>query len=138
MVVMTLKDLKFSYYEGDIFFIKKEEKIEGMQYGVLRLKNKKSLKGIVECVDLTAAADPIPRNLRERLENKVLPRFYEINDVLDSEKSLPEQLGVEISKLNQEDILYGVESSSINKLLIDRGYKPNELKKLINNVAFTK
>ncbi len=135
---MTLKDLKFSHYEGDIFFIKKEEKIEGMQYGFLRLKNKKNLKGIVECVDLTAAAYPIPRNLRERLENKVLPRFYEINDVLDSEKSLPEQLGVEISKLNQEDILYGLESSSINKLLIDRGYKPDELNKLINNVVFTK
>ncbi|GAG78047.1 unnamed protein product, partial [marine sediment metagenome] len=59
--------------------------------------NKQQLKGIVECVDLTVAAYPIPRNLRERLENILLPRLYEIKDVLDTDKSLPNNLGIFLS-----------------------------------------
>ena len=132
---MSLKNLKCNFYEGDIFFIRKEQKIEGMQYTVARL-NKLQLKGIVECVDLTAAAYPIPRNLRERLENILLPRFYEIKEVLDTDKSLPDNLGIELSKLNQEDILYGLDSTSIQKLLRERGHKPEELKSLVSNINF--
>lgn len=134
---MSPKNLKYNYYKGDIFFIRKEQKIEGMQYAVARM-NKLQLKGIVECVDLTAAAYPIPRNLRERLENILLPRLYEIKDVSDNDKSLPNSLGIELSKLNQEDIFYGLESSSMQKLLRERGYKPEELKNIISNIQFLK
>jgi hypothetical protein len=126
---MSLKNLKCSSFEGDIFYIKKDQKIEGMLYAMVRL-TKQQLKGIVECGDLTAAGYPIPRNLRERLENTLLPRLYEIKDVLDAEKSLPDKLGIELSKLNQEDILYGLESTSIQKLLKNRGFNPEELIKL--------
>lgn len=132
---MNTKNLKNNYYEGDIFYIRKEQKIEGMQYTVTRV-NKLQLKGIIECVDLTAAAYPIPRNLRERLENILLPRLYEIEEVLDTDKSLPNNLGFELSKLNQEDILYGLNSTSIQKLLRERGHKPEELKSLVSNINF--
>jgi len=132
---MTPKNLKYNYYEGDIFFINKDQKIEGMLYAVARL-NKQQLKGIVECVDLTVAAYPIPRNLRERLENIVLPRLYEIKDVLDTDKSLPNILGIELSKLNQEDIFYGLDSTSIQKLLIERGYEPKDLKYILSTIQF--
>ena len=132
---MNSKNLQNNYYEGDIFFIRKEQKIEGMQYTVVRM-NKLQLKGIIECVDLTAWAYPIPRNLRERLENILLPRLYEIKDVLDTDKSLPNNLGIELSKLNQEDILYGLDSTSIQKLLRERGHKPEELKSLVSNINF--
>ena len=132
---MSPKNLKYNYYEGDIFFINKDQKIEGMRYAVARM-NKQQLKGIVECVDLTVAAYPIPRNLRERLENILLPRLYEIKDVLDTDKSLPNNLGIELSKLNQEDILYGLDSTSIQKLLIERGYEPEDLKNILNTIQF--
>ena len=132
---MSLKNLKYNYYEGDIFFINKDQKIEGMLYAVARM-DKQQLKGIVECVDLTAAAYPIPRNLRERLENILLPRLYEIKDVLDTDKSLPNNLGIELSKLNQEDIYYGLDSTSIQKLLIERGYEPEGLKNILNTIQF--
>ncbi|MBA7543607.1 hypothetical protein ES705_35941 [subsurface metagenome] len=132
---MSPKNLKYNYYEGDIFFINKDQKIEGMLYAVARM-NKQQLKGIVECVDLTVAAYPIPRNLRERLENILLPRLYEIKDVLDTDKSIPNNLGIELSKLNQEDILYGLDSTSIQKLLIERGYEPEDLKNILNTIQF--
>jgi len=132
---MSLKNLKYNKYEGDIFFIKKDQKIEGMLYAVVRM-NKHQLKGIVECVDLTVAAYPIPRNLRERLENILLPRLYEIKDVLDTDKSLPNNLGIELSKLNQEDIFYGLDSTSIQKLLIERKYEPEELKNVLSTIRF--
>lgn len=129
--------LQFSVFEVDIFFIKKEQKIEGMRYGVVRL-DKGQLKGIVECIDLSAAAYPIPRNLRERLENKLLPRFYEIKDAIDADASLPNDLGVEVSKLNQEDILYGLNSKSISKQLSDRGFNSGELQSQIVSISFDK
>jgi len=132
---MSPKNLKYNYYEGDIFFINKDQKIEGMLYAVARL-NKQQLKGIVECVDLTVAAYPIPRNLRERLEKILLPRLYEIKDVLDTDKSLPNNLGIELSKLNQEDIFYGLDSTSIQKLLIERGYEPKDLKYILSTIQF--
>jgi len=132
---MSPKNLKYNYYEGDIFFINKDQKIEGMLYAVARV-NKQQLKGIVECVDLTVAAYPIPRNLRERLENILLPRLYEIKDVLDTDKSLPNNLGIELSKLNQEDIFYGLDSTSIQKLLRERDHEPEELKNLVSNIDF--
>lgn len=108
-----------------------------MNYGVARL-NKNQLKGIIENVDLSAAAYPIPRNLRERLENNIFPRFYEINDEIDSVSSLPNELGVEISKLNQEDILYGLESSSITKMLTERGFNTEDLRNKIKETQFLK
>ena len=132
---MSLKSLKYNKYEGDIFFIKKNQKIEGMMYAVIRI-NKQQLKGIVECVDLTVAAYPIPRNLRERLENIFLPRLYEIKDVLDIEKSLPNNLGIELSKLNHEDILYGLNSTSIQKLLIERRFQPEDLIDILGTIQF--
>lgn len=132
---MSPKNFKYNSYEGDIFFINKDQKIEGMLYAVARL-NKQQLKGIVECVDLTVAAYPIPRNLRERLENIVLPRLYEIKDVLDTDKSLPNNLGIELSKLNYEDIFYGLDSTSIQKLLIERGYEPENLKNIVSTIQF--
>ena len=134
---MSLKNLKYNYYEGDIFYIRKDQKIEGMLYAQARMV-KQQLKGIVECVDLTTAAYPIPRNLRERLENILLPRFYEIKDVLDTDKSLPDNLGIELSKLNQEDILYGLESISIKKLLKKRGFKAEVLELLLKKIKFKK
>jgi len=132
---MSLKNLKYNYFERDIFFIKKKQKIEGMLYAVARM-NKQHLKGIIECVDLTGAAYPIPRNLRERLENILLPRLYEIKKVLDTEKSLPDNLGIELSRLNQEDILYGLNSTSIQKLLRERDHNPEELRSIVSNIDF--
>jgi len=132
---MTPKNLKYNYYEGDIFFIDKNQKIEGFLYAVARM-NKQQIIGIVECVDLTVAAYPIPRNLRERLENILLPRLYEIKDVLETDKSLSDNLGIELSKLNQEDILYGLDSTSIQKFLRERGHNPGELRSMVSNIKF--
>ncbi|MHA1985782.1 MAG: hypothetical protein ACW98D_03990 [Promethearchaeota archaeon] len=132
---MSQKNLNYNVYKGDIFFINKDHKIEGMMYAIIRM-NKEQLKGIVECVDLTVAAYPIPRNLRERLEKILLPRLYEIKDVLDTDKSLPNNLGIELSKLNHEDILYGLDSTSIQKLLIERKFEPETLKDILATILF--
>jgi len=70
------------------------------------------------------------------LENILLLRLYEIKDVLDTDKSLPNNLGIELSKLNQEDILYGLGSISIQKLLRERGYEPEDLKNILSTIQF--
>ncbi|MHA1490854.1 MAG: hypothetical protein ACTSRI_14565 [Promethearchaeota archaeon] len=117
--------------------MKENDKIKGMRYGILEL-NKLQLKGIFENIELCIAAFPIPRNLRERLENKISPRFREINDIIKSNKEIPEDFYIEISALNQEDLLYGLESLSLNLLLKERGFRPEELKCLIVRIKFTR
>ena len=82
---MSPKNLKYNYYEGDIFFINKDQKIEGMLYAVARM-NKQQLKGIVEAV-------------RGGTTNRRAIR-------------------------------------SIQKLLIERGYEPEDLKNILNTIQF--
>lgn len=134
---MDISKLKCNKYESNTFFMKENDKIKGMRYGILEL-NKLQLKGIFENIELCIAAFPIPRNLRERLENKISPRFREINDIIKSNKEIPEDFYIEISALNQEDLLYGLESLSINLLLKKRGFRPEELKSLIVRIKFTR
>lgn len=119
---MDIIKLKRNKYESNTFFMKEKDKIKGMRYGILEL-NKLQLKGIFENIELCIAAFPIPRNLRERLENNISPRFREINDNIKFNKEIPEDFYIEISALNQEDLLYGLESLSINLLLKERGFR---------------
>lgn len=134
---MDIIKLKRNKYESNTFFMKEKDKIKGMRYGILEL-NKLQLKGIFENIELCIAAFPIPRNLRERLENNISPRFREINDNIKFNKEIPEDFYIEISALNQEDLLYGLESLSINLLLKERGFRPEELKSLIFRIKFTR
>ncbi len=134
---MDIIKLKRNKYESNTFFMKEKDKIKGMRYGILEL-NKLQLKGIFENIELCIAAFPIPRNLRERLENNISPRFREINDNIKFNKEIPEDFYIEISALNQEDLLYGLESLSINLLLKERGFRPEELKSLIVRIKFTR
>jgi hypothetical protein len=132
---MNSKNLEYNIFKGNIFSLKDNIKIKGMHYGLARI-SKKQLKGLIECVDLLAAAYPIPRDLRERLENRILPRFYEINDLISNEKKLSNELGIEFSVLDQKDLLYGLDSTSICKLLKDRGYNPEDLKNSLEHINF--
>jgi hypothetical protein len=127
---MNSKNLEYNIYKGNILSLQNNQKIMGMHYGVARL-SLKQIKGLIECVYILAAAFPIPKDLRERLENRILPRFYEIK-----EKKFSNELGIEFSKLDHKDLLYGLNSISICKLLKDKEFNPDDLRHFIEHINF--
>lgn len=132
---MDREKLYFNDYREGTFFIRDEYKISGMTYGFINL-GKKEINGFTECMDLLKSAYPIPQDLRERVENRLLPRFYEIQDYITSLSSVQEDMKIEISKINYEDILYGLESSAICKLLEQKGFKSSILKDKVCDINF--
>ncbi|TFG00272.1 MAG: hypothetical protein EU541_02740 [Promethearchaeota archaeon] len=134
---MPIRKLNHNQYDNGTFRIKEDGKIKGLTYGII-VVNKHELFGLIECIDLIESAYPIPQNLRERVENRLLPRFYEIQDIVSSDLSLPEQLKIEISNINYNDIIYGLESSSICKLLRDKGFNPSEMIIKVKEITFRK
>jgi hypothetical protein len=132
---MDIDKLYFNNYREGTFFIRDEHKISGMTYGFIIL-GRKEINGFTECIDLLKSAYPIPQDLRERVEKRLLPRFYEIQDFITHQSSLQEEIKVEISKINHKDILYGLESSAICKLLEQKGFKSSILKDKVGDINF--
>lgn len=129
--------LEFSHYEGDIFFILNEKKESELKYGVIRL-TLKNLQGILESITLTSYGRPIPLHLQENLNTHILTRFQEILKYIEEEESFPEKFGIEISNLNQEDLLYKLNIPKVKRLLRERGFRPLEIIDLISFVQFIK
>jgi len=127
---MGIKKLYFNNYREGTFFIRNEYKISGMNYGFINV-GKKEINGLTECIDLLESAYPLPQDLRERVKNRLLPRFYEIQDFITSQSSLQEEIKVVISKINNKDILYGLESSAICRIIEKKGFKPTILKTIL-------
>lgn len=130
-----MRKLKYNEYRLNDFFIKTKNLIGGMGYGFINLKPIE-IDGIIECIDILAFAYPIPQNLRNRIENQLLPRFYEIQDFLLSENINLKKISIQISKLNKEDIIYGLQSATISKLLKNKGFSSSHLLDILNNTKF--
>ena len=129
--------LDFSHFEGDIFFILKEKKETELKYGVIRL-SLKNLKGIIESITLTSYGRPIPLHLQENLNRYILPRFQEIITYIEQEMSFPDKFGIEISNLNQDDLLYKLNIPKVKRILRERGFRLLEIIDLISFVQFIK
>ena len=129
--------LEYSHFEGDIFFILKDEKDPELKYGVIRL-SLKNLKGILESINLTSYGRPIPLHLQENLNNYILPRFKEVMDFIEKEEEFPKKFGIEISNQNQEDLLYKLNIPKVKRVLRERGFRPLEIIDLISFVQFIK
>ncbi|TXT60943.1 MAG: hypothetical protein BAJALOKI1v1_1210004 [Promethearchaeota archaeon] len=132
-----MKMLKFNKSENRTFFILQKDKVPGMEYGTIMV-NHYQLSDLIECIDILLFAYPIPRNLRIRVQFQLLPRFNEIQNVINSQSSIKDLINIEISKLNQLDILYALNSTSIRKLLDAKGIKSQTLRELIDSVEFSK
>lgn len=97
------------------------QKIEEFEYGIIQIAASQVL-ALVDCIDLLEHSFPIPRDMRARIETKLLPRLQEIQDFIRDSGDVPETVGVEITRLNKDDILYGLKSVVIIKGLDERGY----------------
>ncbi len=104
---MTGNDTKYNKLENNVFYIKEDFKKKGKEYGIVKL-NKRQFNALVECIDLQSVAPLVSPRFSQRIEHFLIPRIDEISRILYALKPFPDELGIEMSKENCNDILKGL------------------------------
>jgi len=133
---MSAKEFSYNVLRDNVFYLKDEYKKKGKEYGILNL-NKKQINSLTEAIDLMSVA-PVSPKFSEKVERFLFPRFNEINAILYKEKTLPDILGIELSKENHKDIVQALKYQNVVVGLEDRGYSVDQLSAALKDVKFLK
>jgi len=134
---MNQNDFNYGVLKNNVIYIKDEFKTKGKEYGIVML-NIKQINALAEGIDLQSVSSTVSPKFSQRLEKFLLPRIDEIVRIIYTLKPLPDELGIEVSKENLNDILKGLTSSSVIIGLKDRGYSIEELNKALKKTKFEK
>ena len=134
-----MNDEKFEYntLERDIIKINEEYKKKGKEYGIVEL-NKNLISILVEAIDLMSVSSNISPKFIEKIEKFIMPRYVEINEIIFTEKDIPETIKVEMSKENQKEILDALSLPNVKISLEKKGKELKELIVRLRNVSFSK
>jgi hypothetical protein len=127
----------YNIVKENIIYIKNEFKKKGNEYGIVTL-NKKQIDALAESIDLMSVSPNLSPKFSVRIEKFLIPRFNELTHILYSDKSLPPEIGIEISKENNEDIIKGFEGMNVQIGLKKKGYSLEDLKNALKKVKYTK
>ncbi|MFX0179667.1 MAG: hypothetical protein ACFE78_05715, partial [Candidatus Hodarchaeota archaeon] len=119
------------------FFIKDEYKEKGKEYGIIRV-NKNQIIALAESIDLMSVAPSISPKFSKRIEKFISPRFMELNYVVYDKDFLLQDIGIEISKENQKDLIGALEYPNVITELERKGYSTHELKNILKNIKMHK
>ncbi|MFX1600545.1 MAG: hypothetical protein ACFFB6_08110 [Promethearchaeota archaeon] len=134
---MNGNEFKYCLLENDVFYIKSNYKKKGKEYGIVTL-NVNQINALAEAIDLQSVSPLLSPKFSQRIETFLLPRFDEIIRILYTLKPLPNELGIEISKENLNDILKGLKSGNVITGLKDKSYSVEELNALLKKAKFEK
>jgi len=134
---MSENDNKYNKLENNVFYIKENFKKKGKEYGIVKL-NKKHFDALAECIDLQSVAPLVSPRFSQRIEHFLIPRIDEISRILYMLKPFPDELGIEMSKENCNDILKGLKLGSVSSGLKNRGYSVEELNTALKKIKFYK
>ncbi|MFX1389948.1 MAG: hypothetical protein ACFE9Z_07805 [Promethearchaeota archaeon] len=112
-------------------------KKKSKDYGIVSL-TKIQINALAESVDLLSVSPLISPKFSQRIEIFLLPRFNELTGIIYTDKSLPSEIGIEISKENNEDIIKGFESINVQVGLKKKGYSIEELKNKLKKIKYIK
>ncbi|MFW9772441.1 MAG: hypothetical protein ACFFFB_09900 [Candidatus Heimdallarchaeota archaeon] len=134
---MDGKEYQFNQIKEDIIVLKEEYKKKGKEYGIVKMA-KKQISAFVEAIDLISVSPSISSKFSEKVEKFIFPRFMELNNITYSEKTLPSEVSIELSKENQKNLINALEYSSVIVGLEERGYSIKELREVLKKISFFK
>ncbi|UCC18831.1 MAG: hypothetical protein JSV62_12075 [Promethearchaeota archaeon] len=134
---MNDSEYKYNFIEENRVLIRDDYKIKGKEYVIINL-NKKQINALTECTDLLSVAPLVSPKFSNRIEKFLMPRFDELTKIIYSIKTLPDELQVEISKENHDDLIKSFSLVSVRAGLEDRGYSIEDLKKALGKVKYYK
>jgi hypothetical protein len=134
---MNQEEYNYNYLENNVFYIRKELKKKGKEYGILKL-NKNQINILVESLDLMAVSPLISPYFSQKLEHFISPRFLEINEIVYAKKAQPDKIGIEFTKENQKDIIKAFELPNVISRLKAKGSSSDEFINLLRTINFSK
>lgn len=134
---MSQKDYEFSDLKDNIIRIKPHLKKKGKNYGLLTMP-KAEIKLLGDLVNLMASSPDITPKFREEVEQYLFPRLNEIMGIIMMNKTLPEQISIEISKEDQKRFLKGLDFNSILAHLASKKIDKQEVVRSLKKVEMIK
>ena len=112
MMQISQKKYEYNTLEGNIFEINEGVKEKKKDYGYISLQ-KSQINNLVESINLMSSSPNISSKFSAKIEHYLIPRFNEILGIISINKTLPEDLILEMSKENQKEIIKGLGLSSV-------------------------
>ena len=134
---MDKNEFEYNSLKGDTFFIKDEYKEKRKEYGIIRV-SKNQIVALAESIDLMSVAPSISPKFSKRIEKFILPRFMELNYIIYDKDFLLQDIGIEISKENQKDMIEALDYPNVIITLESKGYSIKELKNILKNIKMHK
>ena len=134
---MDKNEFEYNSLKGDTFFIKDEYKEKRKEYGIIRV-SKNQIVALAESIDLMSVAPSISPKFSKRIERFILPRFMELNYIIYDKDFLLQDIGIEISKENQKDMIEALDYPNVIITLESKGYSIKELKNILKNIKMHK
>jgi len=132
---MNENKYKYNFIKESIIYISNEFKKKGQEYGIITL-NTNQIDILVESLDLMSVSPEVSFKFSERIEKFLVPRFNEVTQIIYSNKTLPSEIGIEISKENNLDIIKGFGFPNVKLGLRDQGYSSGDLVNVLRKANY--
>lgn len=136
-LLMIDSEFEYNEFKDNIIYVKKRNKKKGSEYGVVTL-SKDQVELLLQSIELMTSSPDIKPNFSQRIEVYLHPRFTEITEMIYSNKSLENEVKIEMDKNNQKELIKSFDLTSVVGLLQNKIHELEELKKILKNMVFTK
>ena len=134
---MSDSELEFNEFKDEIIYVKRTKKKKGNEYGILTL-NKHQVELLLQSIELMTSSPEIKPKFSQEIEVYLHPRFTEITGIIYSNKSLENEVKIEMDKINQKELIKAFELTTVIGLLKDKSHELEEIKKVLKNMEFVK
>ncbi|MFX1328734.1 MAG: hypothetical protein ACFE91_11455 [Promethearchaeota archaeon] len=134
---MSEEGYTYCLLKNNIIYIKSDFKEKKKEYGIVMLSTE-LIDILQEIIQLLSRDSLLSPKSSARIEKFLIPRFDEIMGIIYTNKTLPPEIGIEISKESLKDIIKGIDFAGVISKLDDRGISSDELKKILEKVKFSK
>ncbi len=134
---MSEEGYTFCLLKDNVIYIKSDFKEKKGEYGIVKLSIE-LIDILQEIIQLLSRDSLLSPKSSGRIEKFLIPRFDEIMGIIHTNKTLPPEIGIEISKESLKDIIKGISYSGVIAKLDDRGVSSEELKNILEKVKFSK
>lgn len=132
-----MREYLYNLLKEDTFYVKEAFKEKGKEYGIAKLEIN-YIHILTETIDLMSVAPSISVKFSTRIEEYLSPRFQEISSIIYEIKTLPNIMGVELSKENHKDILKGLDFSNVASVIKKKNYAIQDMISKFSKVKFSK
>ena len=134
---MSNKKYEYNTLEGNTFTINEGVKEKKKDYGYIKLQ-KNQVNSLVDSINLMSSSPNISPKFSAKIETYLIPRFNEILGIISINKTLPDELIIEMSKENQKEIIKGLGLSTVIASLTLKKIKIEDLLNNLKNMKMEK